>query len=89
MRSFEDETKFHQMCRFEAMAAPIPPDTPPADTPPADPPPPVDPSLPQGEWLTRLVALHRALRQPGATDARLRAALTAAGRLGLAPARRG
>lgn len=48
---------------------------------------PVPPSLPQGEWLTCLVALHRALVRPGTPEARLGAALALAGRLGLVPAR--
>lgn len=44
-------------------------------------------SLPQGEWLTCLVALHRALIQPGPAEARLAGAVALGRRLGLIPAR--
>lgn len=48
---------------------------------------PIAPSLPQGEWLTCLVALNRTLARHAPPQARLRAVLTLAGRLRLIPAR--
>lgn len=70
---------------FEGLKAPEPV-TDPAPAAIAEPSP-AAASLPQGEWLTCLVALHRALIQPGAAEARLGGAVALGRRLGLIPAR--
>lgn len=70
---------------FEGLTAPDPVTDPPPAAIAAQQP--AAASLPQGEWLTCLVALHRALIQPGPAEARLGGAVALGRRLGLIPAR--